>query len=301
MKTETDIRDHRLHKFDSGNEYYQVQPNSNMLDKTEANVELCARTNFLCLSDFNDRKILKHLYCTATFLCLYMVSWILIFPSSWITGHSDIHYAYYHKVMKLMNLTKIPPQFVTKYAGHTLVQFTHNLPGALWAGAIPFQLNPDVRRKYPRLHKVTGYLFLGTSFLMSYGIIVILARQLTFLHDFPINVATENFNFEFWCVNLSVISLTCWFVFTAFTAISKIRSRDYQSHRNFIVRHIGSGIWVALQRIIFGMCNIAGLSESPHEIKYSFKAAACAGVVISVLTSEFVIHLLKRQEFALKQ
>lgn len=51
---------------------------------------------------------------------------------------------------------------------------------------------------------------------MSHRIIVTHAKQLTFLHDFPINVATEKFNFEFWCMNSSVFSSTSYdFVFTA--------------------------------------------------------------------------------------
>lgn len=128
---------------------------------------------------------LKALYVLTTFLCLFMVAWIGVFPSSWLMGRSDWHDRIINKTLvETYDGTSVSPRTVTKYAGHGLVQFTHIAPGAIWAGAIPFQLHPNVRRQYRWAHKMTGYAFVVSALLMAFGICVIFARDLTFHNDY---------------------------------------------------------------------------------------------------------------------
>lgn len=244
----------------------------------------------------NEISILKVLYVVATFLSIFMVAWIVIFPSSWLMGQSDLHDHIVNEVfVKTYDGTQVPPGTITKYAGHSLIQFTHILPGAIWAGAIPFQLHPTARRKYRKFHRITGYAFLTTSILMAVGIVAILARDLTFHNDYPSHIPPVN-DAELLQTNASMILLTGWFVCTATVAVVKARSKDFKSHRNFIIRHVGSGIWIALQRIVVVSFQGLGLVSGPLQMRNLFGGAATGCTFVTILTSEYVVHLLKKYD-----
>ena len=128
-----------------------------------------------------DEAMLRMLFSFLCFLSVMMVVWILYFPGSWLIGRSQFHD---DLIMPALDGKVIPVEIVTKYEGHNLVQLTHILPGAIWAGAIPFQLNPSFRKRHPVAHRRIGYTFLSCSLLMAMGIFIILHRKLSFEHFF---------------------------------------------------------------------------------------------------------------------
>lgn len=238
--------------------------------------------------------ILKVLYCVTTFFSLYMVAWIVIFPSSWLMGRSDLHdHIVSEAFIKTYDGTQVPPGTVTKYAGHSLIQFTHILPGAVWAGAIPFQLHPTMRQRYRKVHKASGYAFLTSSILMAIGILVILARDLTFHNDYPSHIPPAD-DVELLQMKASITVLTGWFVYTAMAAVVKARSKDFEEHRAFVIRHIGSGIWIALQRIVVVCFQVLGLVSGPLQMRNLFGSAATGSTFLTILASEYAIRLLKK-------
>mmetsp|Transcript_32906 Transcript_32906/g.72189 ORF Transcript_32906/g.72189 Transcript_32906/m.72189 type:complete len:277 (+) Transcript_32906:510-1340(+) len=238
--------------------------------------------------------ILKVLYCITTFFSLFMVAWIVIFPSSWLMGRSDFHdHIVNEAFIKTYDGTQVPPGTVTKYAGHSLIQFTHILPGAIWAGAIPFQLHPTMRQTYRKVHRVSGYAFLTSSILMAIGILVILARDLTFHNDYPSHIPPAD-DAELLQMKTSITVLTGWFVYTALAAVVKARSKDFEAHRAFVVRHVGSGIWIALQRIIVVCFQGLGLVSGPLQMRNLFGSAVTGSTCLTILASEYAIRLLKK-------
>ena len=54
---------------------------------------------------------------------------------------------------------------------------------------------------------------------------------------------------------LRVLLYACqlWYLFTVLWAVSYARAGDYKMHRKYMYRHVGSGIWIALQRLYFGI------------------------------------------------
>lgn len=239
--------------------------------------------------------VLKLLYGLTVFLSSFMVLWILILPSSWLMGRSEVHASLIAEVIERHydEGGGIPAKTLTKYAGHSLVQLTHILPGALWAGAIPFQLNPSVRRKHRHAHRVLGHIFLSASLAMAVGILLILQRNLAYWNDYPKSTPRISSHEE----NYFLAVGTCgaaWFAYTALQAFAKIRTGDVPSHRAFIIRHVASGVWVALQRIIVLSLQGWGVT-GPLQMRYWFGRASEISIFLTIPAGEYAIRLLKRE------
>ena len=112
--------------------------------------------------------VLKYMYIVLCFLSFFMVCWIVVFPSSWLTGRSKLHADLVQQLIPEGSIT--PPDIVEKYAKQTAIHLTHTLPGAVWAGLIPFQLHKSLRKNRPVLHRRLGYLFFLSSMAMTIGI-----------------------------------------------------------------------------------------------------------------------------------
>ena len=244
----------------------------------------------------NNANTLRALYIFTTFLCLLMVAWIGIFPSSWLMGRSDWHDRIINETLvNPYDGTSVSPRTVTKYAGHGLVQFTHIVPGAIWAGAIPFQLHSTFRRQHRWAHKMTGYAFVICALLMAFGICVIFARDLTYHNDYDGIPPPDDL--ELLQMKISTTLLTAWFALTALLAVYNAGwAKDFKSHQKWIMRHIGSGLWIAVQRVILMIYQGAGLMSGPLQVRNLFGNAATGSVVVTVVLAEFAIRCLKDDE-----
>jgi hypothetical protein len=236
------------------------------------------------------RDVLKYLYISTSALCAFMVVWILFAPASWLGGRSKLHD---DMILKHTNADSlVPPEIVTKYAGHSAVHITHTLPGAIWAGLIPFQLHPVFRKTRPRLHRIFGYVFIASSLLMSLGIAIILKRGLLFVRFFddltPSKQPTE----------LSVVVLAVYFAGTAIYALRCAMKRRFVSHQRWIIRHVASGMWIAIQRILV-LTVYPAIYRPPvaREVQRRvFGEAASIATVVSLAIGEYTLFLLDQQK-----
>lgn len=229
--------------------------------------------------------LLKVLYIITTCLSIFMVVWILVFPSSWLVGFSQSHDDLFLKVSRSFE-NKISPQVVLKYGGHPAIQFSHILPSAFWAGSIPFQLHPGLRKKYKTIHRRIGYIFLGTCLLMALGIFLIIDRKLNFEYDYP--EAPPSSQLDRILFKVSIFLSTSWFLWTAIMAVLRARSKDFHSHKKYIYRHVASGIWVAIQRIII---NLSGPKKDSEHMRESFSDAGTKGLILSISLGEVAVFL----------
>ena len=259
---------------------------------------MCKQSNFKNGANINSTgsasKALKSLYILTSFLSLFMVAWIVVFPSSWLMGRSEFHDRIVNeKLVKTYDGTSVSPRTVTKYAGHGLVQFTHIAPGAIWAGAIPFQLHPNFRRQYRFVHKMVGYAFVISALLMAFGICVIFARDLTFHNDYE-GIPPPG-EMDLLQMKVSSFLLTTYFVCSALLAVYYAGwAKDIQRHQQWIIRHIGSGIWIAIQRIFVVFCQNAGFVSGPMMMRNLFGNAATGSVFVSILLAEIAIRCLNQ-------
>lgn len=217
-----------------------------------------------------------------------MVGWILIFPSSWLMGYSKRHDAWINQTMvEPYDGTQIHPKTVTKYAGHPEAQFTHILPAAIWSAAIPFQLHKGFRAKYKVSHRRVGYAFLGSSILMTVGIFIIMLKKLTFDYDYE-GLAPPIPAFEERLTKAPFLGMGVWFAFTSTMAVMEAKKKRFQSHKHYIYRHIGSGLWVAIQRLLVGAM---GPQKNPEAMRDLFRDASVVGVIISLFLTEMAVYL----------
>ena len=271
---------------------------------------------------------LRIIYRGTTYFCLFMVFWILVLPSSALQD-VNIHPVLNHARDEFFNYSTFLPQKLSqKFSGQYVIHLTHILPAALWAGIIPFQLHPMIRKKYRTLHKVFGYLFLLVCVLMSIGFVMILRRGLlfeNFMHGDDdgennsnitvntVNVEDENKKSSVKALETPLILFitNAWFLWTAFKAVIHARNKRFELHQKYFIRHVASGIWVSIQRnlimwiypillILFNpRIGIFGENEKNKKNaslelvrRHLFPTAAKLGLLIAVVVSEYSIHLL---------
>ena len=74
-------------------------------------------------------------------------------------------------------------------------------------------------------------------------------------------------------------------------AVTRARSKDFYSHKKYIYRHVASGLWVAIQRIIIGL---SGPKKDSEHMRDFFSDAGTAGTILSVSLGELAIFLEER-------
>ena len=219
-----------------------------------------------------------------------MVLWILGLPASWRAGwqwHDALTKRWYDAVVARETHFPTPLHLITKYNGHSLVQLCHILPGALWAGLIPFQLHPGCRARHRRTHRLCGYVFAATSGLMMFGFWHIDKRKLAYMHaDFP-EIPLEAHTS--WLPPALRVpheplfrGVAVWFCLTISMAVWHATRRRLTEHRKWILRHVGSGIWVAVQRLMVVAVN----AEGPAAQKKTFGDAALFAAALTMGVAE---------------
>jgi hypothetical protein len=248
------------------------------------------KVNVHCSSEIDKREDrLRYLYIATSGLCALMVCWILVMPSTWLLGRSKLH----DDILANLDPHGItPPEALLKYRGHTAVHLTHVLPGAFWAGLVPFQLHPKFRKTQPKLHRIFGYAFLACSLLMGLGLAIIMQRGLfyeNFFNDLP---PSQSFG------EPASFALGVYFVGTAVYAVKCAIKRRFASHQRWIVRHISSGIWVALQRfLLVTFYQVIFPSPVSRETqRNSFGQATYIATVICLALGEYAVYLLDQRK-----
>ena len=230
--------------------------------------------------------ILKCHYVLVCILSLFMLVWILLIPSSWLMGYSK-----WHDDMILASMPEtgiVAPSTLIKYSKQTAVQMTHILPGAIWVAAIPFQLHSTFRNTHRKAHRVTGYIFLATSVSSMVGLALIWNRGLVYEHFFDdLPASTEP------STTLPLLFMALWFSMTAGLALHNARKKRFQEHERWIYRHVASGIWVALQRVLLlgPMSMIYTQPVSRTTQRAVFGNSARIAIIICLILAEYCIYL----------
>jgi len=234
----------------------------------------------------NQDSILRCTYIWTSFLCLFMVIWILVLPASALMDYSTFHReAALFVISQPTNI--VPEEIITKYQKHAAIHFTHILPAALWSLAIPFQFHNQFRARYPKLHRLSGYTFMISSILMIIGIAIIISRGLLFENFFR-DIANPHSSSE-----PKIWGLSLWFFITVAVAFQKARKRQFKAHRTWMIRHVASGLWIAVQRVLLGTLGQVGYRPADRAAQRDiFGNAALVGVVVSFTMGEIALYTL---------
>ena len=242
-----------------------------------------------------DIRTITHLfYGFVSFLCLVMVVWILIFPSSLWYEHSPTHQrllrTWFHSVSGNYKgeIGAASSELITKYTGQYLVQLTHILPGAIWAALIPFQLNTGFRKNHRTFHRYVGYGFVGSALLLGTGVFIILYKGLLYENSFP-DLPPKPFS-----AAPLLILLTIYFLGTILRALyyaAVASPKCYYNHSVWMSRHVASGIWIALQRIMLGTPLFHRPPMTREQQRDAFGNAGVLAVAITTVGCEILICL----------
>ena len=271
-----------------------------MVESTKENgraesVDGTTTNNTLSKSAMDAATKLKWLYLATTTLSIMMVFWILLFPASWLFGRWKLHNDLLLQVWE--DNMVVGTAIVTKYEGHTAIHLLHFLPGSVWSGIIPFQLHNEFRKNHGRLHRFLGTIFLVCAAAMSVGIGIILHRGLLFENFFEDLPADEIFLVDRKIVTpILTVAATLWFAFTAVQALRYAKARQFRAHQKYIVRHIASGMWIAVQRVVIPVLFSPFCSKPvPRYIqREAFANGASLGMIISYSAGEYAVHLLNQ-------
>ena len=221
-----------------------------------------------------------------------MTCWILIFPSIWLVGRSTTH-------DEILIPMLDPPSVLhkeefMKYTEHPIVRFTHMVPGGVWSTIIPFQLHTTFRKSHGKIHRYMGYMFLVCSFLMSTGLAVLMIRNLNFEDSFGDLPAIPLWKSS----KPKVVILGIWFTWTALRALICARRRRFLQHQYWIIRHIASGIFVAVQRVVLITYYHYQYPRpvSRQDQRFVFGDSAQRSAIVCILIGELTIHLLMQQQ-----
>jgi len=246
------------------------------------------------------------LYAVTTLMCLNIVKDVLVFPASYRIGdpqHAELMVSRYRELKNQGKSPKsMPLSIFTKYQEHRAVRLTHLFPAAVWSATIPLQLYPGVRKKCPQVHKMAGYVFFASCFLLMIGLGLIISRGLMCSrHDFPpLGVPVPDDKFSIASIGIAneelvALSMGLWFTYTALAAVLAARRGDFVRHQQFAVRHIGSGIWVAIHRLLFVDMLTQNRDDPPAQIKSNFDNAT----IVSLALCTFVAELVVRRDLSL--
>lgn len=233
--------------------------------------------------------VLAALYALTCALAAFMVVWICVFPSSWLSGHSSFHD---RRVSELfaMGSQAMPETVILKYRSAPLVQLTHILPAAAWAALLPFQLHPSSRTRYPALHRRCGYALFGTALSIAFGFALIDRSGLYYhLADFPTLQGSTSALGLGWLDHVMALRVVAtWFTLTICLAVRKAQLGEYTGHRAFMIRHVAAGLWVAGQRLYVIGC----AARTPEAQKANFGDGGVVAFVAAAAMAEGTIALL---------
>lgn len=167
-------------------------------------------------------------------LCAAMVVEVLIFPGTWRVGLVPKYKEFIEWITP--TFAPVPNDIGTKYENHPAVRFLHILPGAIWAGLIPIQLNINLRKASAARHRLFGMLLVTSSVCIIAGYVLMDLRGMT--------------KWRAW-----MRGATSWFAWAAACAWRG----NIRQHGVWMTRHVAAGIWVVVQRVLIALVTVSSL------------------------------------------
>ena len=155
----------------------------------------------------------------------------------------------------------------------------HFLCALGFVGLVPLQLWPALRRRWPGLHRATGRLLVAIGLIMG-------ASGLAMAFLSPDRPLSERlFMSVFLAVYLAMLA-------KGFIAA---RARDFDAHRDWMIRMIATGLTPMSQRLVFGGLAATNGIDGLATFWELFVSAAWIALVINVAAAEWLVASLQRR------
>lgn len=248
---------------------------------------------------------LQTIYFLTVGLCIFQCLWILWKPlhmiiASIINSPNSHQQETYKSLLQKQDGPLLPPKLNSKYEGQTLVHLTHIWPGVLWSGSIPMQLHPSLRKNHPQAHRIVGRIFMFSSLMIFLGFLVIMSKGLFFEKFLEENNISLIRFVNISSASLMVSVLAMWFLYTGMMSLWYARHKNILLHQQYMIRHVGSGIWISIQRVVLLIYvtisySVRGINQPPVvRPEDAFRISAIVGVIFSFTLSEYAVFMMKR-------
>ena len=127
--------------------------------------------------------------------------------------------------------------FIDRYTANPWQTIAHCVTGALFAVLGPLQFAAPLRRKFPKVHRISGRIFLPVGIVCG---IYALAMSLSF--------PMWGYSYNQW---IGVVA-SLFMIFAFVNAFRLVRQRQFMAHREWMLRGFSIGMGVALFRILLG-------------------------------------------------
>lgn len=254
------------------------------------------------------------LLCVMMILVVLLGAWVGTLQQQWLAAaEEDLHAAHsgrwwrrrreLDEAVRHMreNALIVPPTVVLKHHAYPAILCSHHLGALLWSATVPLQLSLGLNRpRALRRHRLLGRVALLGTALLAVGTMLIIARGLHARHDFeaafPGAVPAMDMRMFRWVDEYALPAALVWFVVTGFQAGAAARRRALQRHRAWAMRHVASGIFVAVQRMLIPLLSVGlrfGLGWEPSGRTHAriFYGSLVLGFALALGIAEWYLTL----------
>lgn len=204
--------------------------------------------------------------------------------------------------------------FVTKYYNQKFIAVTHILAAPIWAGIVPLQLHPGIRKNFRRSHRILGTLFFALSTSMMAGLAAMMKKKLQLQTFAPWAKGLEGRTLRSLpqlLANLPIVNdpflvvSGCWFSYTLIRSWVAACKRRFGEHEEWALRHIASGQWVSLMRLIQATVMMPKLFPKYGDTQLvenaTFGMSAFIAWIVCVIGAEIAVVRVKAHRPAAKK
>ncbi|HSM05017.1 MAG TPA: DUF2306 domain-containing protein [Longimicrobiales bacterium] len=164
---------------------------------------------------------------------LATMGWISVLYLAWVVATDSWDRTMFSFQAIAGRLPELDP-FNQRYVENPRLTLFHTIPGMLFAVLGPLQFMGPIRRRFPRVHRVSGRVFV---------VIGILSGIAAFLIGFRFPIWGFGFN---WTINAAA---SLFMVYAFVTAFRHAKARRFPVHREWMIRGFSIGLGVALFRV----------------------------------------------------
>lgn len=156
------------------------------------------------------------------------------------------------------------------YVKHALLISFHIIPGLLFLLLGPLQFVAVIRARWPKIHRISGRVFIATGFMMA-------------LSAIAINILFPPFGGLFKSIAVYVFSVAQMVTLTI--ALRAILRRDIARHRAWMIRAFAIGLAISTMRIFFIPAYL--LYGIPSD--FTVGLGMWIGFLVNIAVAEFIL------------
>jgi uncharacterized membrane protein len=201
---------------------------------------------------------------------LAVLGWIAVIYLAYVVGMDS----WERTMFAITGLTDGLPQldpFNRRYAAELSLTLFHTIPGVAFAILGPLQFMSPIRRHAPRIHRMSGRIFLTIGIVSGLSAIAIGFR-------FPM---------WGWAANQWIsLAMGIFMVFAFAKAYLHVRARRFNLHREWMIRGFATGFSVALFRVVLRDV----LQRNGVEFTQGWNIVTATSAPVMLLVAELWIH-----------